>query len=148
MLALPVIAMMSLGVPASAAPTTNTQVLMVETGDTSSASGADAGVAPLAVTSYISNENNIGIGVSKNNTPEPYQAILPGHRRTDGSPLYWDHAHSFYIGPGYCAQAWYWQNNAWRLDPRNTLRGPVEAQIVPISGESVARWAVRYVRAC
>ncbi|MFF3713970.1 hypothetical protein [Streptomyces phaeochromogenes] len=145
-LALPVVAAMALGFPASAAPNTTTQVLVAEAGDTSSASGA--AVSPQALTSYISNENDIGIGVSQNNTPPLYEAILPGHRRTDGSPLGWDHAYSFYIGPGYCADAWYWQNNGWRFDPRNTVKGSKEAQIVAIPGEAVARWAVRNVRVC
>ncbi|GAA3802218.1 hypothetical protein GCM10023083_41620 [Streptomyces phyllanthi] len=154
MLALPVVAAMSLGVPASAAPGTSTQVqvqvqvLVAGAGGTASASGAGAAVSPQAVTSYISNENDIGIGVSQNNTPPLYEAILPGHRRTDGSPLGWNHAYSFYIGPGYCADAWYWQNNGWRFDPRNTVKGSKEAQIVAIPGEAVARWAVRNVRAC
>ncbi|MDG5808954.1 hypothetical protein P9869_41330 [Streptomyces ossamyceticus] len=145
-LASPVVAAMALSVPASAAPATSTQVLVAGAGDTASASGA--AVSPQAVTSYISNENDIGIGVSRNNTSPLYEAILPGHRRTDGSPLRWDHAYSFYIGPGYCADAWYWQNNGWRFDPRNTVKGSKEAQIVAIPGETVARWAVRNVRAC
>lgn len=146
MLFLPVVAAISLVAPASAESNTSTRWLTVGTDGSVSAADTGSPVTPLALTSYISNENATGIGVSKDNVAGNYQAILPGHRRTDGTPLYWSRALSFYIGVGYCADAYYWAG-AWRFGA--AFRGPLEVftdQTIP--GETVARWAVRYIRRC
>ncbi|OXM60824.1 hypothetical protein CF165_40800 [Amycolatopsis vastitatis] len=147
MLMLPVVAAIAAAVPASAAAGPATRWLTVNADHSVSAADTGSAVTPLALTSYISNENTIGIGVSRDNVAGGYQAILPAHRRTDGSPLYWSRAVSFYIGAGGCADAKYFASGAWR--PAGSFRGPVEVltdQTIP--GESVARWAVSNHRAC
>jgi hypothetical protein len=146
MLFLPVVAAVSLAAPASAASSTPTRWVTV--GADGSVSVADTGspVAPLQLRSYISNENASGLGVSKDYVDGPYQAILPGNRRTDGTPLYWSRAVSFYVGVGYCADAWFYQGG-WKFT--RTWAGPVEVltpQTIP--GEAVARWAIRNIRIC
>ncbi|MER5265026.1 hypothetical protein ABTZ99_23405 [Actinosynnema sp. NPDC002837] len=139
---LSVVAAISLVAPASAAPTADA----VDAGGPVPAAGST--VAPLQLISYISNETSISIGVSKDNVAGSYQALLPAHRRTDGSPLYWSRALSFYVGAGgYCADAWFYDAGAWH--PYVTVKGPLE-YFVPqtVIGESVARWAVRNHRRC
>jgi hypothetical protein len=148
-LALPVVAAMSLGVPATAAPSTDTRVVVAEASDTGSTADARSAVTPQALVSYISNENNIGIGVSRIDRGQNYDAILQPHRRTDGPPLNWDRAQAFYIGAGYCADAWYYQGG-WKPSPTaQNVRGPVVVRTQQsISGEATARWAVRDVERC
>jgi hypothetical protein len=134
-LVLPIVAAISLGAPASATPS------------------ATAVMAPV---SYISNETGIGIGVKNNTNQSPiYDAILPAHRRTDGSPLGWSQATAFYIGPGYCAVYRYWQNGAWRPANGYAANAPGAAGVglrvwvaQSIAGETTARWAVQSIRAC
>ncbi|MET9229988.1 hypothetical protein [Lentzea sp. NPDC003310] len=104
-------------------------------------------VAPLQLLSYISNETGISIGVSKDNVAGNYQALLPAHRRTDGSPLYWSRALSFYVGAGSCVQLWYYQAGSWKFS--RTWAGAREVFVgQSIAGESVARWALRSHHAC
>lgn len=127
-LVVPIVAAISLGAPASA-------------------------TAVMAPVSYISNETGIGIGVKNNTNANPlYDAILPAHRRTDGSPLGWSQATAFYIGPGYCAVYRYWQNGAWRPSnglPANAGTTGVRVWVdQSIAGETTARWAVQSIRAC
>ncbi|MFC4464634.1 hypothetical protein ACFPH6_08705 [Streptomyces xiangluensis] len=149
-LALPVIAAMSLGVPASAAPNTDTRVVVAEASDTGSASDARSAVTPQALVSYISNENSIGIGVTRIDRGQNYDAILQPHRRTDQSPLNWDRAQAFYIGAGYCADAWFFQGSGWHPSPTaQDVRGPAVVRTQQsIPGQAVARWAVRDVKGC
>jgi hypothetical protein len=149
LLVLSLIAALSLGVSANAAPNTGGRSVVAEAGgDAVSPSGAGSPAAPLALVSYISNENDIGIGVQRVYTGPGYSAILAGHRRTDGAPLNWDRAESYYIGPGYCADADYWRAGAWHRS-RTGDRGPVTVRVQQaITGESVARWAVKNVRSC
>ncbi|MGI5499711.1 hypothetical protein [Lentzea sp. CA-135723] len=103
-------------------------------------------ITPLQVTSYISNQTNISVGVSKDNVAGPYQALLPANRRTDGSPLYWSRAVSFYVGAGSCVDAWGYHGGAWRF--QRTVAGAEEFAIKPLPGESVARWELRNHRRC
>lgn len=142
MLVLPALAAIAAAVPASAASSPATRWLTVNADHSVSAADTGPSVTPLALTSYISNETNIGTGVSQDDTAGAYQAILAPHRRTDDSPLYWSRAVSFYIGTGACGEAWFYQSGAWRY--AGTFTGPVEVFTdQTISGESVARWAVR-----
>lgn len=146
MLFLPVVAAVSLTAPASATSSTPTQWLTV--GADGSFSVADTGspVAPLQLTSYISNDNPTGIGVSRDYVDAPYQAILSGYRSTNGDPLYWSRGVSFYIGVGYCADPWFYQGG-WKST--RTWKGPVKVltpQAIP--GEIIARWTIRYIRPC
>jgi hypothetical protein len=142
LLFLPVVAAISLAAPVNAA--SSTPVVRAD----GAVSAADTGspVAPLQLRSYISNENASGLGVSRDYVDSLYQAILPGHRRTDGDPHYWTRAVSFYVGPGYCADAWAFEG-LWLFT--RTWRGPVKV-FTPqtIAGESVARWAIRNIRKC
>ncbi|MFH8829175.1 hypothetical protein [Streptomyces lincolnensis] len=104
--------------------------------------------APAAVTRYISNENSIGIGVSRyvvGSPSRPYDAILPGHQRTD-TALGWETAASWYLGPGYCGETWKYQDGAWRFSRGD--RGPIVIPVGDIPGQSVDRWAARYIAPC
>jgi hypothetical protein len=142
-LALSIAAVISLGVPvaASAAPSTGSKVVVwgeIDTGTRSSA-------AQLAPVSYISNQTGIGIGVAYAWRGQGvYDAILPGGRRTDGDPLYWNQAEVFYIGAGYCVDGYqYW--GGWRYYA--TARGPITVRVAQhIDGETTARWSLRDLR--
>lgn len=50
-----------------------------------------------------------GIGVSHDNSDRLYDAVLPAYATTE-SEWHWDHASSFYIGPGYCADVFRMQH--------------------------------------
>ena len=139
-LLLPVVAAISSAAPASAASSTPTRWPAV----VAEGQAAD-GVTPLQLRSYISNETANPIGVSKDYVTGHYQALLLGHRRTDGTPLYWSRAVSFYVGPGYCVDAYYYQSGAWRY--YLTVVGMQEYAVPQtIPGEAVARWALRNTR--
>jgi len=121
----------SVSVPASAEPTT---------GKTTSA-------AVPRLISYITNENNnIGIGVSNDYDGfENYDAILPPRQRTD-SYFGWEIAEAYYVGPGYCADSYYLNAN-WKWTFYATTHGPATIALPQfITGQDVARWAVRDIR--
>jgi hypothetical protein len=141
-LVLPVVAVLSVGVSASAAPNTATPGKVMEW--RVPGAGPSSSAALRAPVSYIYNGNNIGIGVAYEWRGQgAYDAILPAFRRTDGNPLYWNKAEVFYIGPGHCADGYYWQAGEWRWYPVQA-RGPITVRVgQDIWGESVARWAVR-----
>ncbi|MFE2758215.1 hypothetical protein ACFXGA_40080 [Actinosynnema sp. NPDC059335] len=145
LLFLPVVAATSLAVPANAEPGAPARWLAVAADGTASIADAGPAVAPLALTSYISNETANGIGVSRDDVAGNYQAILAGHRRTDDAPLNWSRAMSFYVGPGYCVDAWFYWNGAWRFG----VSAPGAREYLvdqTIEGQSVARWALRNTR--
>ncbi|MFE0254672.1 hypothetical protein [Streptomyces sp. NPDC059010] len=152
-LALPVVAAMSLGASANAAPSTQaspgaeTQWTVQGPDNTVSGPGTASPDAALALVSYVSNETGIGIGVlNVINGSESYDAILPGHRRTD-TYFGWDRAQGFYVGAGSCVDGYFWNGSRWVF--HSTARGPVRVRTdQSIPGQSVARWAVRSHRAC
>nr|SBO92372.1 hypothetical protein BN4615_P1886 [Nonomuraea gerenzanensis] len=121
-LALPLVTVMSLGTPAEARP------------------------VPL---SYIYNKpaNQIGIGVYQARGQRPWTHILPAGQRTD-SYLDWQRAGGFYIGPGYCAEPYYFANGDWQ--PYGvTVRGPDYFDVFDsVVGETTSRNEVRSLRAC
>lgn len=107
-----------------------------------------ATAAPAAATRYISNETSIGIGVSAYVVGYPghlYDAILPGHQRTDGA-LGWSTAASWYLGPGYCGETWSYRDGAWRFSRAD--KGPIVIPVGDVPGESVDRWSARYLAPC
>ncbi|MDR6593405.1 hypothetical protein ACFFSW_35135 [Saccharothrix longispora] len=117
---LPVIAAIS---PAAAPANAALSTPAVEAGGPVPAASAGAAVAPLQPSNYIGNETSIGIGVSKDYVAGAYQAVLPAHWRTDGSPLYWSRVLSFYVGAGaHCVGAWFYEAGAWH--PYATVKGP------------------------
>ncbi|MGN9910163.1 hypothetical protein ACTMTJ_21675 [Phytohabitans sp. LJ34] len=131
LLALPVVAVVSMGTPAIALP---------------------------ASMSYIYNkpENRIGIGVIYSwPTTANYDAILPAGQRTDGPVLDWQGAGGFYIGAGYCADPYYFstRDGGWRWygwpGQAVTVRGPQKYPTkTVIAGESTARNEIRDLRPC
>jgi hypothetical protein len=136
-LAVSVVAASLVNAPASAEP---------NTGVTTSAVGAGSSAAAQRLISYISNENNIGIGVSNDYDGfEDYDAILPARQRTDGY-FGWEIAEAYYVGLGYCADSYYLNAN-WKWVFYATTHGPATIALPQfIVGQDVARWAVRDVR--
>jgi hypothetical protein len=130
LLVVSVAAVSSVSVPASAEPNTD----------------KTTSVAAQRLISYISNENNIGIGVSNDYDGfENYDAVLPARQRTDGY-FGWEIAEAYYVGPGYCADSYY-LNASWKWDFYATTHGPATIALPQfIAGQDVARWAVRDVR--
>ncbi|MFG1942312.1 hypothetical protein [Nonomuraea sp. NPDC048826] len=99
--------------------------------------------------SYIYNkpENAIGIGVIYKWEGSPnYHAILPAGKRTD-SYLGWQVAQGFYIGPGYCADPYYYANGRWHWYGVTVSNGKFRLA-TDIPGESWARNEVRDLRRC
>ncbi|MDG4784634.1 hypothetical protein O7626_01565 [Micromonospora sp. WMMD1102] len=142
-LALPVVAAVSLGVAASAAPGTGSQLLAPASGDTGSASRSGSSVAAVP-RSYISNVSAIvSIGVIKDRDGSyakgSYDALLPVDRRTD-SYLDWDHAQGFYIGPGFCADLFSWNGSTWISS--GTVGSGTWWPDQTLPGQSIARWEV------
>ncbi|NUT51364.1 MAG: hypothetical protein HOV94_29285 [Saccharothrix sp.] len=140
---LTVVAATSLAAPANAASNSSARWLTVEADGSVSTADTGSPVTPLALTSYISNETNIAVGVSRVDTAAAYTHLVAAHRRTDDPPLSWDQAASFYVGAGgYCIDVWTYQNGAWRFGI--TVGGPREYLI----DQRVMRWAVRNFRRC
>jgi hypothetical protein len=138
-LALPAVATLSLSTPANAVLPPSTP----------------ATAEPTAVASYIYNkpENAIGIGVLKQ-FPGPvlYEGVLSAGQRTD-TGLGWYLAAGVYIGPGYCADPYYFQRSAggWKwygVTFRGGSTGAKFATKTQISGESIARNEIRDLRPC
>lgn len=121
-LALPAVAVMSLGAPVN---------------------------AQSVPSSYIYNKpgNQIGIGVYQNRGQRPWTHILPAGRRTD-SHLGWQKAGGFYIGPGHCADPYYYADGVWQ--PYGvTVRGPDYFDIFDyVGGETTSRNEIRSLRSC
>jgi hypothetical protein len=136
-LALPVVAAVSLGVPASAAPATN---------PASSVRACNPGA-----TSYISNQGGFGIGVIESwDGPGQrygqglYDAVLPVGQRTDCA-FGWVRAEGYYLGAGVCAALRTTNSrNEWyeygRVGP-----GPLQLPRDNF-GRSVERWEVNQYR--
>jgi hypothetical protein len=137
-----VAAAVSLGVPAPAAPSVDTRSPVSEADDTVSAARAGAPCV-IILSSYVSNETNVGIGVQEYPGTGYYDRILPPGQRTD-SAFCWPGVASFYIGPGYCAEAYYWNGTWWVF--KKTVRN--EEYALPDTGQDIDRWAVRNLRAC
>ena len=157
-LALPVVAAMSLGVPANAAPSNDPQLLTPGAGDTGSDSRAGS-PGTTALVSYIYNGTSVPLGViyarDGNYKYGNYDEILPAYSRTDGSPLYWNQVDGVYIGPGYCAEMYRWDNanpgwwyHWWSINgnPRGVVKWTTAAQDPYNPG--TRRYEVRDVRRC
>jgi hypothetical protein len=131
-LALPVVAAISLGAPAAATPSAD------------SPSRADSS-GTAAVISYISNQTTIGIGVMHVRDGRydmgAYDAILPSGQRTD-TYFGWVSGEGVYVGSGGCVKLRYWTGSGWA--PGGTYYGP--AQIWPDQHleDPIARWEVRH----
>jgi len=107
------------------------------------AASASPSAAAQRLISYISNENNLGIGVVNDYDGfEDYDAVLPARQRTD-SYFGWEIAEAFYVGPGHCADAYYLNAN-WDWTFYATAHGPTTFALPQfIAGQDVARWAIR-----
>ncbi|GAA1673537.1 hypothetical protein GCM10009733_083310 [Nonomuraea maheshkhaliensis] len=108
--------------------------------------GAPA-AAQLEPISYIYNKpgNQIGIGVYQNRGQRPWTDILPAGGRTD-SHLGWQKAGGFYIGPGYCADPYYYSEGQW-MPYGVTVRGPDYFDIYDfVGGERTSRNEIRSLR--
>jgi hypothetical protein len=142
LLALPVIAAMSLGTPASASPNPGSLSVAQRVGEAISAPGIDL-AEPLATVSVVYNRGDVGVGVMYVHDGDyaqgRYDAILPVDRQTDSDPLYWDRAEGVWIGNGYCANLRYWQGY-WK--DKGGYRGPQDIKLLHVQGESVSRWEV------
>ncbi len=111
-LVLPVLTALSLCGSANAVPTG------------SQSPGANDGVsasrptssAPAALSSYISNQGFLGVGVIYEGDGKyvhgKYDAILHPGQRTDTN-LGWDRAAGFYLGFGSCTGLWVYQHGEW-----------------------------------
>jgi hypothetical protein len=129
-LALPVaVAAVSMGIPAGAAPTT--------------ASAARTGPSAAASTSYLYNGGSVAVGVMYDfdgaYLQGNYDFILQPGQRTD-SAFRWDHVGGYYIGPGYCAMLYNYQNGGWPAY-HYTPSGPAWERL-DLRHENPDRWRV------
>lgn len=127
-LALAVVTAMSLGVPASAATNAGSQSLAPEAAD------------PV---SYIWNHSSSQAGIGVMNVWDGsyvhglYDAALPVNQRTD-THFGWARAEGIYVGPGYCADLWFFNGSVWQY---GTTHGPGQWRVSQsIPGQNVARW--------
>lgn len=140
-LVFPAIAVMSMNIPANAAPNAETRTVVLGSDGTVSASAAYYCPPNPPPAGYISNETGIGTGVINIcNGNELYDAILPAHQRTD-TYFGWGTAHGFYVGPGGCVQSWRWTGTAWQHV--GTHSNNVRVTIENDPAQSFDRWALR-----
>ena len=90
--------------PAAAASNSETQTSASGPAGSASATTADCLVI---LSRYVSNETWASIGVQKVAGTGNYDSMLRPGQRTD-IDFCWPYVHSFYIGPGYCAEAYFW----------------------------------------
>jgi hypothetical protein len=140
-LALPVIAVMSMSIPANAAQNAEMRTVVLGSDGTVSASAAYYCPPDPPWAGYISNETGIGTGVINIcNGNELYDAILPAHRRTD-TYFGWGTAQGFYVGPGGCVQSWHWNGSEWRYVWTHSNNERVT--LGDDRNQSFDRWALR-----
>lgn len=142
-LVLSVVAAISLGVPASAAPGNGAPLPLSAMDDAGSAARAEASKA-AALRSYISNQSSIGHGVMSvlDGVYDSglYDAILPPGWRTD-THFRWLDGEGAYIGPGGCAKFRSWTGSSW-FDYGNFPAGTYYLPPNPW-GQNITRWEIR-----
>ncbi|MGW2291259.1 hypothetical protein [Streptomyces phaeochromogenes] len=111
------------------------------------ATPASADPLPL---SYIHNSyaSEVGIGVvyETSDGGAIYDAILPVDRRTDRH-LKWAQAEGYYIGPGYCANSYFWKDGKeHQFDLHATGQLYTPRNLTTMDKDGVARWLVHTFR--
>ncbi|MBA8956096.1 hypothetical protein HNR61_007778 [Actinomadura namibiensis] len=131
MLAVPVVAVLPMGVTANAA-------------------SASAARVCVSATSYISNQGSVGVGVMHDwrgtgnlYVQGLYDKVLPVGQRTDCAAGFgWGQARGYYIGPGWCAEL-RTTNSAGKWYTYDIVRSGQRAR--PNLGRTIERWEVNPV---
>ncbi|MGW4800343.1 hypothetical protein ACWEPC_48800 [Nonomuraea sp. NPDC004297] len=143
-LALPLLAAISLGSPVSATPSPAPQ--LVAPGEENKISSPDSeSRAAAALVSYIHNrsDSNGGVGTIRwldgdYDDPRGFDAVLARGWRTNVA-FGWQQAQAFYIGSERCANTWYWGGSNWVY----SATVGAGTWYVPPTGQSVSGWMVQ-----